>query len=92
MINIVLNDSRYDWNIFISQLSEALAPRIAEIMKNPYKNDVCSQRKAKEKYGQANVLRWKREGKLKPFSKRPGKIEYKIKDLEELYNTEQDYM
>ena len=32
-----------------------------------------------------------KEGKLKPFSKRKGKIEYKVSDLQELHRREQDY-
>lgn len=41
--------------------------------------------------GVGNVRRWVKEGKLKPFSKRKGKIEYKVSDLQELHRREQDY-
>lgn len=42
-------------------------------------------------FGSGNVRRWIKEGKLKPFSKRKGKTEYKVSDLQELHRREQDY-
>lgn len=53
--------------------------------------DVISQREAYKTYGKGNVMRWKGRGELKPFSVRPGKIKYKVEDLEKLHNRFQDY-
>lgn len=71
-----------------------LALRIIEIQAkmSKEKRDTLSQRAAYNRYGEANVKRWVNTGKLSIFSKRPGKIEYKICDLERCYSKVQDYL
>lgn len=74
----------------IAELAEMIAEKLALKLKKP-SLPVCSQREAYSRFGTGNVRRWKREGRLKPFAKRPGKTEYKISELTELFNQEQDY-
>lgn len=90
MIRITLNDEYASYEKFLEELTSSLAPKIAAMMKNVPKT-VCSQREAYRRFGVGNVRRWKKEGRLKPFAKRPGKIEYRLTDLRELFNQEQDY-
>lgn len=90
MVQIILGDDSVSYEAFLDELTDSLAPKLAAMMKKPPQT-VCSQREAYRRFGVGNVRRWKREGKLKPFAKRPGKIEYKISDLKELFNNEQDY-
>lgn len=74
----------------VAELAEMIADKLALKLKKP-SLPVCSQREAYARFGTGNVRRWKKEGKLKPFAKRPGKTEYKISELTELFNQEQDY-
>ena len=53
-----------------------IAARLASFMKEDKDDpEYISQRRAERIYGQANVLRWRRSGAIKPII-RPGKIEY----------------
>ena len=90
MVQIILDDDRVAYDAFIAKLTDSLAPRLVAMMKKP-PTTVCSQREAYRRYGTGNVRRWVKEGRLKPFAKRPGKIEYKISELKTLFNQEQDY-
>lgn len=90
MVQIILDGDSLAYEAFIAKLTDSLAPRLVAMMKKPQKT-VCSQREAYRTYGVGNVRRWKKEGKLVPFAKRPGKIEYKISDLKALFSKEQDY-
>ena len=83
--------SDQDFQYFCKRLASAIAPMLIELTRNPPK-DIYSQREAYRRFGCGNVRRWVKEGRLKPFAKRPGKIEYKRADLEALFNTEQDYL
>lgn len=74
----------------VAELAEMIADKLALKLKKP-SLPVCSQREAYSRFGTGNVRRWKKEGKLKPFAKRPGKTEYMISELTELFNQEQDY-
>lgn len=87
---IMFKDKCVTYQTFLDDLATFLAPRIANMIKNPPK-EIYSQRESMRVFGVGNVRRWVREGKLKPQSKRPGKIEYKVSDLQELYRKEQDY-
>ena len=60
-----------------------------ELEENP--SDIISQNKAFKLFGQGNVLRWRQKGMLKPVSKRPGKIEYRLSELRLLQQRPQDY-
>ncbi|HCY74208.1 MAG TPA: hypothetical protein DHU75_09190 [Rikenellaceae bacterium] len=90
MVQIILDDDRAAYEAFIAKLTDSLAPRLVAMMKK-VPQIVCSQREAYRRFGTGNVRRWVREGRLKPFAKRPGKIEYKISDLKALFNQQQDY-
>ncbi len=90
MVQIILDGDRVSYDDFIDKITESLATRLATMMKKTPQT-VCSQREAYRRYGTGNVRRWVKEGKLKPFAKRPGKIEYNISDLKTLFNQEQDY-
>lgn len=74
----------------VAELAEMIAAKLALKLKKP-SSPVCSQREAYSRFGTGNVRRWKKEGRLKPFAKRPGKTEYMISELTELFNQEQDY-
>ena len=61
-----------------------IAARLASFMKEDKDDpEYISQRRAERIYGQANVLRWRRSGAIKPII-RPGKIEYPTAQLKEL--------
>ena len=81
MVQIILDEDRGAYEAFIAKLTDALAPKLVAMMKKTPQT-VCSQREAYRRYG---------TGRLKPFAKRPGKIEYKISDLKTLFNQQQDY-
>lgn len=87
---IIFEDKCVTYKTFLNDLATFLAPQIASMIKNPPK-EIYSQRESMRVFGVGNVRRWIREGKLKPQSKRKGKIEYKVSDLQELYRKEQDY-
>ena len=90
MVQIILDEDRGAYEAFIAKLTDALAPKLVAMMKKTPQT-VCSQREAYRRYGTGNVRRWVKEGRLKPFAKRPGKIEYKISALKTLFNQQQDY-
>ena len=90
MLQIILNNNQVSYDAFLEELADVLAPKLLSKMKKE-PQVVCSQREAYRRYGVGNVRRWKKEGRLKPFAKRPGKIEFLISDLKTLFNQEQDY-
>nr|WP_297934949.1 hypothetical protein [uncultured Lachnoclostridium sp.] len=90
MNELVFQNKTMTFEAFINRLSDVLVPKILMAIKNPPKDRV-SQNEAFRIYKQGNVRRWVKTGKLKAASKRPGKIEYRVKDLDELYNVVQDY-
>lgn len=87
---IVFEDKNVSYKTFLEDLATFLAPKIALLIKNPPKK-YYSERESMRVFGSGNVRRWIKEGKLKPFSKRKGKTEYKVSDLQELHRREQDY-
>lgn len=89
MMQIQFPDKMVTYDTFINDL----AARITAMIKADAKNNLphkISQREAFRLFGQGNVLRWRRQGKIEPC-KRPGKIEYDTARLIELHNTVQDY-
>ena len=80
---VIFENKNVSYETFLDDLASFLAPKIALM--------INSQRESMKVFGVGNVRRWLREGKLKPFSKRKGKIEYKVSDLQELHRREQDY-
>lgn len=89
-MQIILNNNQMSYEAFLEELTDTLAPKLLSKMKKG-PQVVCSQREAYRRYGVGNVRRWKKEGRLRPFAKRPGKIEFLIEDLKKLFNQEQDY-
>lgn len=89
MLQIAFSDKCVTYETFINDLAAALVPKLMEAMENP--SDIISQRRAFKIFGEGNIRRWLRQGHLKPFSKRPGKIEYKLSDLRILQQRQQDY-
>ena len=87
---IQVADKCVSYDVFIKDLALAIAPLICKQMVDG--TDVISQRKAFRIYGQGNVKRWLATGKLVPLSKRPGKIEIRINDLERCNMIVQDYL
>ena len=63
---------------------------LKQAMSDP--SEVISQNKAYKMFGQANVMRWVKNGKLVPVAKRPGKVEYRISDLRCCQGIMQDYL
>lgn len=80
-------DKSVTFDTFVTSVAAKLASFIKED-----KNDkeYISQREAFCQFGEGNVRRWYRQGKIKPC-KRPGKIEYPTAVLKELSRIQQDY-
>ena len=89
MLQLMFADKCVTYETFINDLATALAPKLKELEENP--SDIISQNKAFKMFGQGNILRWRRPGLLKPVSKRPGKIEYRLSELRLLQQRPQDY-
>lgn len=84
---IQFSDKVVPYEVFI----EDLAYRVVRLMKEGQEwPEYISQRKAYERFGRANVERWRREQKL-TIRKRPGKIEISTLDLRKCQAVEQDY-
>lgn len=82
-------DKMVPYEVFIKDLAREIVAHTSEALREP--NDIISQNKAFKIFGQGNIRRWVKEGKLVPVSKRPGKIEYRIFDLKRLQERQQDY-
>jgi len=82
-------DKLIPYEIFVKDLAREIVALQTEALRQP--NDIISQNKAFKLFGAGNVRRWVKEGKLIPFSKRPGKIEYRVFDLKRLQERQQDY-
>ena len=89
-IQIQFSDKCVSYDTFINDLATALVPKLRQVMEA--RRDVISQREAFRRYGQGNVLRWRRKEQLIPVAKRPGIIEYNVDDLEKLKSRHQDYI
>ncbi len=83
-------DKMVPYKVFLHDLALELAPILKQAMTDP--SEVISQNKAYKQFGQANVMRWVKNGTLFPVSKRPGKIEYRISDLRICQSKLQDYI
>lgn len=89
-LQMMFADKMVTYETFVNDLAIALAPRVKDLMED--KQDRLSQRRAYERYGQGNVKRWVKQGRLQVASKRPGKIEYRIEDLDRCKQNLQDYL
>ncbi len=87
---ITLDGTTTTYDEFVERLTDALATRLSEKLKKSPKT-VCSQREAYRRFGTGNVRRWVKEGRLVAHAKRPGKIEYKMSELQALFDQQQDY-
>lgn len=87
MIQLSFSDKIVTYDTFVNDI----AARVATMMKQQQSMpEYISQREAFRLFGQGNVRRWRRQGKIEPCV-RPGKIEYCTSRLVELKNTKQDY-
>jgi hypothetical protein len=80
-------DKSVTFDTFVTSVAAKLASFMKEDMNDA---EYISQREAFRIFGQGNVRRWYKQGKIQPC-KRPGKIEYPMKVLRELSRTQQDY-
>ena len=82
------SDKVVSYETFITDL----AARVVTLMKSDSddKRLFISQAEAFRIFGQGNVRRWRRQGKVEP-RKTPGKLEYPIARLRELSRIVQDY-
>lgn len=89
VIQMQFPDKVVTYDTFVHDLARVLTPMVKEAMKD--QSEVISQRQAYKQFGQGNVKRWFKTGKLVPVAKRPGKVEYRIADLKQLQQVQQDY-
>ena len=82
-------DKMVPYEVFIKDLAREIVAQTSQAQLNP--SGVISQNRAFKLFGEGNVRRWVRNEKLIPVSKRPGKIEYRISDLQRLKDRPQDY-
>lgn len=90
VIHLEFPDKMVTYDTFINDLASVLAPKLKEAMSDP--SEVISQREAYRRFGKCNVMRWVKNMWIVPFSKRPGKVEYKVSDLRILQQRKQDYI
>lgn len=89
VLQIQFADKMVPYDVFIKDLAREIVVQTTQAQLNP--SGVISQNKAFKLFGEGNVRRWIREERLFPVSKRPGKIEYRISDLQRLKDRPQDY-
>ena len=74
---------------FIDELATKIALKIHQIEKGQLE---ISQAQAYRMYGRADVERWVKHGKLHPCRISPGKIRYRLIDLQKLASIQQNYV
>ena len=82
-------DTTVTFDQFIDSLATKVALRIHQVEKGQFE---ISQAQAYRMYGRADVERWVNSGKLKPVRISPGKKRYRLIDLQELANIQQNYL
>jgi hypothetical protein len=90
MIEIRIISTASTIDAALDDFAEVLAAKVRNKMDSP--SDIISQRQAYREFGEGNVGRWRRQGKVAPVAKRPGKIEYKRSDLLICQMRMQDYL
>lgn len=85
---IYFSDKSVTYSTFVNDVAAAIVKMLSDIRSD---SEVISQRQAYALFGRGNVDRWRRQGKIVPFSKRPGKIEYRTSELRLLQQVKQDY-
>lgn len=82
-----------DKSVTLSQFLDGLATQLAIKMVQVEKGTLeITQAKAYKMFGRGDVDRWKKSGKLKPVRVSPGKIRYKLIDLQKLSKIQQNYL
>lgn len=81
-------DKSVTFDTFVTYVAAKLASYIKEDKDD---KEYLSQREAFREFGEANVRRWYKQGKIQPC-KRPGKVEYPTAKLKELSRIQQDYL
>ncbi len=89
VIQIQFPDKMFPYEVFIKDLAREIVVQTSQAQLNP--SGIVSQNRAFKLFGEGNVRRWVKTGVLEPVSKRPGKIEYRISDLQRLQARMQDY-
>lgn len=81
-------DKSVTYDTFVRDVASSVVQLLSEVRNDP---EVVSQRKAYAIFGRGNVDRWRRENRIEPLSKRPGKVEYRMTELRALQRIQQDY-
>lgn len=81
-------DKAVAYDTFLNDLAARLLGMMKQQRNDP---EYVSQRTAYKMFGRANVQRWVQAGKLHP-SKRPGKVEYPMRELRLQQAVQQDYL
>ena len=89
VIQIQFPDKMVPYEVFIKDLAREIVVQTSQAQLNP--SGIVSQNRAFKLFGEGNVRRWVKTGVLVPVSKRPGKVEYRISDLQRLQVRKQDY-
>ena len=89
MIEIRIISTAATIDAALDDFAEVLAAKLRNKMSSP--SDIVSQNQAYREFGEGNVVRWRREGKVAPVAKRPEKIEYRRSDLLICQMRMQDY-
>lgn len=82
-------DKMVPYDVFVKDLAREMLVQMTEAQRNP--SGIISQNQAFKYYGAGNVRRWVSKGMIVPLSKRPGKVEYRVSDLDKLQQKLQDY-
>ena len=82
-------DQTVSFEQFVDSLATKVALRMHQIEKGQFE---ISQRQAYKMFGKSDVQRWIKNGKLEPVRISPGKKRYRLIDLQQLANIQQNYI
>lgn len=88
MFTLDFADKSVTYETFIRDVAASVCRMLSEQRDDP---EVISQRQAYAMFGRGNVDRWRREERIEPLAKRPGKVEYRTAELRALQRVQQDY-
>lgn len=86
---IQFGDHTVSFEQFVDSLATKVALRMHQIEKGQFE---ISQRQAYKMFGKSDVQRWIKNGKLEPVRISPGKKRYRLIDLQQLANIQQNYI
>jgi hypothetical protein len=89
MLQLEFTDKMVPYDVFVKDLAREIVMQMNEASRRP--SGIISQNQAFKYYGAGNVRRWVSKGMIVPLSKRPGKVEYRVSDLDKLQQKLQDY-